>query len=155
MDPSPSEFRFALEMDVRDYECDMEGIVNNAVYLNYLEHARHAYLKSRGVDFAEWTRRGVHLVVVRIEADYLAPLRSGDRFVVGVDTERVSRLRFGFNQEIRRLPDGKPVLRAKVIGTAMDPSGKPLRGEDLFELLEGAARHPSQPLFRRRGRERD
>ena len=136
MSPPLSEFRFALEMDVRDYECDMEGIVNNAVYLNYLEHARHEFLKSRGMDFAELTRSGVHLVVVRIEADYLAPLRSGDRFVVGVNTERVSRLRFGFHQEIRRLPDGKPILKAKVIGAAMDPSGKPLRGVEVFGGIE-------------------
>jgi acyl-CoA thioester hydrolase len=28
---------FASEMSVRDYECDMQGIVNNSVYQNYLE----------------------------------------------------------------------------------------------------------------------
>jgi acyl-CoA thioester hydrolase len=39
---------FSLEMKVRDYECDMQGIVNNAVYQNYLEWARHEYLLSRG-----------------------------------------------------------------------------------------------------------
>ena len=40
---------FSLSLAVRDYECDYEGLVNNAVYLNYLEHARHEFLKQSGV----------------------------------------------------------------------------------------------------------
>jgi acyl-CoA thioester hydrolase len=34
---------FKLEFEVRDYEYDLSGVVNNAVYQNYLEHARHMY----------------------------------------------------------------------------------------------------------------
>ena len=49
--------RFAIDLQVRDYECDMESIVNNATYLNYFEHARHEFLKTAGIDFAEPTRR--------------------------------------------------------------------------------------------------
>ena len=48
-----SEFVFVLDMEVRDYECDLQGVVNNSVYQNYLEHTRHKYLKSTGIDFAE------------------------------------------------------------------------------------------------------
>lgn len=116
---------FGIELEVRDYECDMEGIVNNAVYMNYLEHARHRFIKQKGFDFAELARRGIQLVVIRVEADYLFPLRSGDRFIVTASIERVSKLRFGFIQEIFRLPDDKPILKAKVIGTSLDASGRP------------------------------
>jgi acyl-CoA thioester hydrolase len=116
---------FGIELEVRDYECDMEGIVNNAVYMNYLEHARHSFLKQRGFDFAELTRMGIRLVVIRVEADYLFPLRSGDRFIVKTGIERVSRLRFGFIQEIFRLPEDKPILKARVIGTSLDGDGRP------------------------------
>ena len=28
---------YRLKFKVRDYECDMQGIVNNSVYQNYLE----------------------------------------------------------------------------------------------------------------------
>src|SRR5574337_1178644 len=108
-----------IEMEVRDYECDMEGIVNNAVYMNYIEHARHGFLKSKGFDFAKLTKSGIHLVVIRIEADYLFPLRSGDRFYIATTTERISKLRFGFQQNIYRLSDDKPILKAKVIGTSL------------------------------------
>lgn len=54
-----SDYTFTLEMDVRDYECDIQGIVNNAVYQNYLEHARHEYLKEVGIDFAELAKMGL------------------------------------------------------------------------------------------------
>lgn len=126
---------FTLEFEVRDYECDLQGIVNNAVYQNYLEHARHVFLKSRGIDFAALSQAGVNLVVVRIELDYLTSLRSGDRFLVSVDTERVSRLRFGFLQTIYRLSDGKPVLRARVIGTSTNAGGRPSLPPEIEQLL--------------------
>ena len=34
---------FQLEMMVRDYECDIQGIVNNANYLHFMEHTRHQF----------------------------------------------------------------------------------------------------------------
>jgi acyl-CoA thioester hydrolase len=126
---------FTLDFEVRDYECDLQGIVNNAVYQHYLEHARHVFLKSRGLDFAELSRNGVNLVVVRIELDYLLSLRSGDHFRVSVDLERVSRLRFGILQTIYRLPDLRPVLRGRVIATAIGPTGRPMMPPDIEQLL--------------------
>jgi acyl-CoA thioester hydrolase len=122
-----------IEMEVRDYECDMEGIVNNAVYMNYLEHARHAYLKQKGFTFAALTQKCIYLVVIRIEADYLYPLRSGDTFYVTASAEKISKIRFGFTQEIFRVEDNRPILKAKVIGTSLNADGQP----KYFEEIEG------------------
>ena len=130
-----SDTAFKLEFEVRDYECDMEGIVNNAAYMNYLEHARHSFIKQKGVDFAELTQRGIHLVVIRIEADYLYPLRSGDKFYVTASMERISKLRFGFSQDIFRLPDNKQILRAKIIGASLNAGGQPKYFEELEKLF--------------------
>lgn len=116
---------FRVEFQVRDYELDMQGIVNNGVYFNYLEHARHEYLLHKGVDFAAMTRDGIHLVVVRSELDYKAPLQSGDRFVVEVRTERLSKVKFGFRQRVIRLEDEKVMLEGLVIGTALNERGRP------------------------------
>jgi len=131
-----SEQTFKIDFEVRDYECDMEGIVNNAVYMNYLEHTRHAFLKHKGFDFAALTQKGIHLVVIRIEADYLFPLRSGDKLHVTTNIERVSKLRFGFLQDIFRLHDNKPVMNAKVIGTSLNAEGRPTYFKELEELFQ-------------------
>ena len=95
---------FTLTLDVRDYECDLQGIVNNAIYQHYLEHARHQYLQSLGLSFARFHEQGHDLVLTRAEIDYKTPLRSGDRFTVELRVERESRLRFCFVQDIFREP---------------------------------------------------
>ena len=53
------DLQFSMEFDVRDYECDMQGVVNNSVYQNYLEHTRHKYLQEIGLDFAMLTEKGI------------------------------------------------------------------------------------------------
>ena len=129
---------FSLEMAVRDYECDLQGVVNNAVYQNYLEHARHEYLKSIGIDFAALSAQGINLVVTRVEIDYKTSLVSGDRFVVEVRLERISPVRIGFRQDIYRLPDRKTVVKALVTGTALNAKGRPQLPAVLAEILDRA-----------------
>ncbi|MFH1692533.1 MAG: acyl-CoA thioesterase [Candidatus Omnitrophota bacterium] len=130
-------YAFSMEMEVRDYECDLQGIVNNAVYQNYLEHVRHEYLKYIGINFADYARKGINLVVTRAEMDYKSSLISGDRFVIGLKMERESKIRFAFYQDIYRLPDKKPVIKAKIIGTALNTNGRPSIPEELAKALCG------------------
>ncbi len=129
---------FTLPLAVRDYECDYEGVVNNAVYLNYLEHARHQFLKQAGVKPVALAQQGINLVVIRIEMDYLWSLRSGDEFYIQVTMERVSRLRFAFLQDIYRQPDDKPILKAKVIGTSLNAQGRPKLFPEIETLFANA-----------------
>ena len=56
-------FKFSLEFTVRDYECDLQGVVNNANYQHYFEHARHQFLISRGLSFAGLHEEGIDLIV--------------------------------------------------------------------------------------------
>ena len=129
------EYGYKLEMRVRDYECDMQGIVNNAVYQNYLEHTRHEFLKSIGIDFADYARKNINLVVVRIEIDYKFPLQSGDDFWVGLNCAKESRIKFAFFQDIYRSADNKPVIRAKIIATGLNEKGRPSLPPELVEAL--------------------
>lgn len=126
---------FTIEMKVRDYECDMQGIVNNANYLNFLEHARHEYLESRGTTFAELTEQGIIIVVARAEIDYRQSLRSGDRFSVSVVAQRSSRVRLVFVQEIHKLPEGTPVLQARITTTAVNQRNRPYFPPELEAIL--------------------
>ena len=116
---------FDLEMKVRDYECDMDQVVNNAVYLHYLEHARHELLLGLGINFGELSRQGTSLVVTRIEADFRASLTSGDNFLVRTSLKRKGRIRFQFHQNIYRTTDNRLMLSAVVTGTALNQRGRP------------------------------
>ncbi|GJM13986.1 MAG: thioesterase [Pseudohongiella sp.] len=126
---------FTAELQVRDYECDLQGIVNNAVYQHYLEHSRHEFLSSRGLDFAELTAMGVIIVVIRAELDYKQALRPGDRFSVSVAFKRLGRLKIVFEQEIHRLSDNEPVLAAKITAVSLKDGGRPYFPEQLEKLL--------------------
>ena len=126
---------FSWESEVRDYECDLQGIVNNARYQHYLEHARHLFLRQNGIDFAEITARGIYLIVIRIEIDYKHPLRGGDRFRVDLDLERISRIRFAFNQTITRLNGEKLAIKARVFTASMNEKGRPMLPEELETII--------------------
>jgi len=127
---------FSITLKVRDYECDLQGIVNNSVYQNYLEHARHEFLKAMGVDFALLTARKIHLVVLRVELDYHQSLRPGDSFTVSVKLEPVGRIRWAFVQEIRRQPDNTLMLSGRVLGVGLNERGRPDRIAELAPLLQ-------------------
>lgn len=129
------EYQHSLEFKVRDYECDMQGVVNNAVYQNYLEHARHEYLQAEGINFAEMTAKGINLVVVRAELDYRDSLKSSDAFVVKSDLIRLSRVRFQFIQDIYRLSDNRLMLQALITGTSINQRGRPFVPEALEQLF--------------------
>jgi len=116
---------FQIELSVRDYECDMQGIVNNAVYLNYFEHARHEYLHHLGVNFQSLFLQNIVLVATRIEIDYKRSLKSGDTFTVTVKLEKPSPVRYVFDQEI--LIGDEVMTSAKTTVASLNEQGKPTR----------------------------
>lgn len=128
-------YRFTETFKVRDYECDLQGIVNNAVYQHYLEHTRHEFLLNQGIDFAELTQAGIHLVVVRAELDYKHPLTSGDRFYVGLNVHMRDRVRFVFQQNIHRSSDQRLCLAANITATSLNERGRPAAMPDLTAQL--------------------
>ncbi len=134
--PLRDNYRFCLPFKVRDYECDLQGIVNNAVYQNYLEHTRHEFLLSMGIDFAALTRDKIDLVVTRAELDYKLSLRSGDTFWVGLNVERESKVRFAFLQDVYRDSDERPILRGRIIGTALNERRRPVLPDFLEALVD-------------------
>lgn len=126
---------FALEFLVRDYECDIQGVVNNANYQHYLEHARHEFLISKGISFYELHEQGLDLIVTKAEIEYKYPLRSRDRFLVNVSVCRQGNVRIIFLQDINRIPDGKLIVRARITGAATR-NGRPVfPGTDLLIKL--------------------
>lgn len=124
----------SLELEVRDYECDVQGVVNNANYQHYLEHARHKFLLSKGVSFMELHQEGLDLVVTKVEINYKYPLKSRDRFVIRTSIRREGNVRLVFVQSIYRQPDEKLIIEAEVTGAATR-NGKPVSPGDLIQKL--------------------
>ena len=124
---------FSLEMEVRDYECDLQGIVNNANYQHYTEHTRHEFLRAHGVSFAELHARGIDAVVARMQLQFKTPLRSTDRFVSRLAL-RKEGIKYVFQQDIFRLPDERPVLKSTVEAVCL-VDGKLSDCEELNRLV--------------------
>jgi acyl-CoA thioester hydrolase len=124
------KYIFTLEIAVRDYELDSEGIVNNAIYLHYLEHTRHAFVKQEGIPFGSLTSDGLIPVVRRMEIDYHTPLRTGDVMLSRLWIERKGA-RFIFHQDIFKKEDGALVVSAVVTIVCMEKDGRINRGDDL------------------------
>jgi len=104
---------FETRMEVRDYECDIQGIVNNANYLHYAEHTRHLFLRNIGVSFADLHEKGVDPVVARMKLEYKTPLRCDDEFISRLNL-RKEGIRYIFHQEIFRASDERLCFRADV-----------------------------------------
>ena len=107
------KYIYELKMKVRDYECDLQGIVNNANYQRYLEHTRHDFLTSTGVSFARLHEEGIDPVVARLTMAFKTPLKSGDEFVSKLYMKKEG-IKYVFYQDIFRLPDMKMVIKASV-----------------------------------------
>lgn len=124
------KYFFTLEIAVRDYELDSEGIVNNAIYLHYLEHTRHAFVKREGIPFGSLTCEGLIPVVRRMEIEYHSPLRTGDVMLSRLWIERKGP-RFIFYQDIFKKEGGELVVSAAVTIVCMENDGRINRGDDL------------------------
>ena len=108
------KYVFETKMEVRDYECDIEGIVNNANYLHYTEHTRHLFLKHCGLSFAEMHAKGVDAVVARMNLQYKAPLKCDDEFISRLWIEK-HNLKYIFHHDIFRASDEELCFRGDVI----------------------------------------
>lgn len=134
MEDTKQQKKHRMTLEVRDYECDMQGIVNNSVYQNYLEHTRHLFIKTKGLDFAKITAQGVHLVLIKAELEYKKSLMSGDHFYIETFAEKISRFKVVFHQNLYR-HDEQLILTAKMTVASITKEGRPIVFEELNVLF--------------------
>ena len=129
-------YLYEWEDQVRDYECDLQGVVNNANYQHYMEHTRHLFLESLGENFSRMHSEGLDAFVSRVEIQFKHSLRSGDRFRSCLNA-RKEGVKLVFEQDIYRLPD--EILATKgVVDTVLVEHGRLTRGEYIDTLLAKA-----------------
>ncbi|TWP24778.1 acyl-CoA thioesterase [Apibacter muscae] len=125
---------FQLEMKVRDYECDAQGIVNNANYQHYYEVARHEFLEKEGLNFYELHTQGTDLVLISIFVKYIASLQGGNQFICTIESLEKQGIRYFFNQKIIRKSDLKlcSEARAEVVSVVKGRVSIPKILDDSF-----------------------
>lgn len=119
---------------VRNYEIDYQGIVGNAVYLNYLDQARAIFLDDFKVDICGYAALNKNIVLVNTSIHYKKSLKYGDYFSVHSELFRVSRFKFLFEQKILLEPGLDVILEAKSIIACVDSQGKPCTIDCLNDL---------------------
>lgn len=127
------DYKFRTEMKVRDYECDIQGVVNNANYQHYLEHARHEFLESIGGSFTKLHKSGLDPMVSKITIEYKRPLRGGDIFEVCINMERRGA-KLVFLQDIYNKADGALSVKGEVDIVCLK-EGRLTRGEIFDEMF--------------------
>jgi acyl-CoA thioester hydrolase len=118
-------------LSVRSYECDSYGHVNNAVYLHYLETARHQYLQDNGILLPELRATGHALIVAKISIEYRAPATTDDALVIYTRALRKGRIGGVLFQKIERA--GQTVAEAEVTWVCVDARGRPARLPEAFD----------------------
>lgn len=123
---------FKYKIKVRDYECDAQGIVNNANYQHYYEVARHEFLEANGLEFGKLHNEGIDPVVSQVTIKYKNSLYGGDEFFCTVDLEKKG-VRYLFKQQIIRISDN--VLCSDAVIEVVTLINGKLSRPDLFDKV--------------------
>lgn len=114
---------FELPLTVRGYELDAYQHVNNAVYIQYFEHARWMAMRELA---PEWmTEGGLSIVVRKLTVEYEAPARVYDELFVRLWVERVGNTSLTFGQDLRRQDNDLLLARAEVVTVVLGPDKRP------------------------------
>jgi len=117
---------------VRTYECDSYGHVNNAVYLNYLEMARYKFLKDAGFDYPGVVKAGFGVYIARVEIDYKKSAFCDDTLTIKSSPLKRGAVSGVMAQTIFR---GEEVIsEAKVTWAFVDKKGVPTRIPPQFDV---------------------
>lgn len=130
--------QYFIELEVRDYELDAQGVVNNSVYMHYLEHGRHKYLDHIGINFEAMMKKGIYLTNVETTIKFKFPLHSGEKFKVITSIERLGRIRFLFKQQILN-SENIVNVEAEIIGVCLNERRKPCIPDEIKESIEKQA----------------
>jgi acyl-CoA thioester hydrolase len=126
-----------LQLRVRNYEIDWQGIVHNAVYLHYFETGRVDYLEKLGLQLSVTSiRHESHVVVARNEIDYVTPARFGEELNIFTRIASIGNTSFTFEGFLEEATTQRFVGRNISVHVWLEAEGvKPVRVPEEFRSL--------------------
>jgi acyl-CoA thioester hydrolase len=124
-------------------DTDLMGIVHHAKYIEYFEAGRVEYMHRRGVEYLEWTKRGIHLPVVELAVRYRKSVRFDERIAIETTLTELTRVTVTFAYRVLRdtsrelLAEGSSMLAC--VGDNLAAKRIP---DDVAALLCGPETHP-------------
>lgn len=117
-----------IEIEVRYYETDGQGVVHHANYLKYFELARVSMLRAMGYEYVDLERDGIYLVVHEVACKYLRPARFGDRIRLVTKVARATAARI--DHEYQAFVGQSQVVEARSTIACVDRGGSVRRMPD-------------------------
>lgn len=122
------DFRTAVDVQLRFRDTDALGHVNNAVYLEYLEVARIAYLKEA---LGAIETKDFSVILARVEIDYKSPAFHHETLVVGIKVVEMGGASMKMDYRVEEKKTGRLVALAKTVLVHYDyRQQKPMRWPD-------------------------
>jgi len=117
------QFKHSIELRVRSYEVDWQGVVHNSNYLRYFETARIEYLRAIGWAVDRQTIVGESKVVlVRHEIDYRAAASFDDVLKVYTRTSSIGRSSFAMEGMIEDETTGRRIAETVSVHVWLEPA---------------------------------
>jgi acyl-CoA thioester hydrolase len=117
-------FRHRIRLRVRNYHVDWQGIVHNAVYLEYFETGRIEYLRKIGhVLHLASVNRSSRVVLARNEIDYIFPARFDDLLEIGTTISQIGTSSFVFEGIIRIRETDTLIAKNRAVHVWLHPDG--------------------------------
>ncbi|MGD2059816.1 MAG: acyl-CoA thioesterase [Acidimicrobiia bacterium] len=126
VDTPDDRFVHTTSLKVRFYELDPYDHVNHTNYFSYFETARIEFLTDMGWGLDLLKKQGFQLVVVEIEARFLAAARYGEELTIHTWVEDAGRVKSTWRQVMHR-GVGEEVARITVTAAFTDLEGRPRR----------------------------
>jgi len=113
----------AVELEVPFYDVDALGVVWHGHYYKYLEAARTALLRARGLNTSRLGVLRYRFLIIESRCRYVSPLRYADRIRVAAWFRDVQH-RITIAYEVTNLSQQRRAARAQTILATVDDEGR-------------------------------
>ena len=117
-----SDFSYVTHHRIRSHECDRQGVMHNARYIEMLEVARIEFCRDvLKVPIDQWTFAQHHkFYFVRNLLNYFHPARFDDELIILTRTSQIGRTSITLEQIVNRKRDNLRILEAEAVMVSVD-----------------------------------